>query len=73
MTRVQKLRIRIIAGIAGATILLLPITLGPDTGVRPNDACADGSCCIEIGSVCESGGDVLLNYYASLECGGSDR
>ena len=73
MTRAQKLRIRILSGIAGATILLLPLTLGPDTRVRPNDACADGSCCIEIGSVCESGEDVLLNYYASPACGETEK
>lgn len=71
MTRAQKLRIRILSGIAGATILLIPLTLGPDTGIRANDACADASCCIEIGSVCESGEDVLLNYYPSAKCADS--
>lgn len=61
MTVPRKTRIRLIALALGVLALLVPMTVSTG-GVEPNNACANGSCCFEPGSVCESSGGVMLDY-----------
>lgn len=51
-----------IAGLA-LGLSLVPVTVTSQNSVAANDACADGKCCIELGSWC--GG--LGGYYDSLD------
>ena len=61
MTTPRRTRIHLIALALGVLALLVPVTVSPGA-VESNDACADGSCCFEPGSVCESDGSVRLDY-----------
>lgn len=42
---------------------LVPVTVTPQNSVSANDACADGKCCMELGSWCGS----LMGYYDSID------
>lgn len=68
MTAVQKTRIRIAAFAVAAGALLVPVTLTSDSAVEVNEACADGSCCMELNSICDSDGDLVLHYYNGDKC-----
>ena len=35
---------------------------GLDLAITSNDACADGACCIEVGSLCPVGGGQMLDH-----------
>jgi hypothetical protein len=61
----QKKLIRRIT-LAIATVgLLVPVTVSPGQGIERNDACADGSCCRELNSVCLKDGSSTMHYYQS--------
>lgn len=64
MTKVQKIRIRLLALLVGAGVLLIPVTVSSGS-VEANDACADDNCCREIRSICEASHGTHLNYYKS--------
>ncbi len=67
MTKTQKNRIRFTAVFLGATALLIPVSMSPadSAPVTVTDACAEETCCRELGSVCDDGDDRLLNHYKS--------
>lgn len=60
MTRPRTTRIRLIALALGAGALLVPVAVSPGS-VEINDACADGACCFEPGSICEEAGSVRVD------------
>lgn len=68
MTKVRNTRRWLIALTLGAIGLLVPVSLTPGDAVQVNDACADGACCFEAGSLCEQDGKAHLNYYESSSC-----
>lgn len=67
MSTSPKKRIRSIAfGIAATACLLVPVTVSPGQGLEPNNACADGTCCRELNSVCSGEGETMLHHYQTL-------
>ena len=63
MTQHQKKLIRRTT-LALATVgLLIPVTVSPSQSVDINDACANGSCCRELNSVCLKDGTSNLHHY----------
>lgn len=68
MTKVQKIRVRLIALALGAAALLVPVTLSPGQAVETNEVCADNVCCKEFGTSCEQDGKLHLNYYEANQC-----
>lgn len=64
MTAPQKKSIRRIALGFAALGLLIPVTVSPSQGIQGNEACADGSCCREMMSVClNDDGTSTTHYY----------
>lgn len=73
MTRAQKTRIRLVALALGVLALLAPITLSRGA-VESNDACANGACCPEPGSVCSVNGEFVFDYvHLPKGCPSVDR
>lgn len=66
MTASQKTFARVSAGILAVAALLAPVTVSPSQGISGNEACADGSCCRELNSVCSRDGNTSLHHYQSL-------
>ena len=73
MTTFQKKLIRRTTMAAAVVGLLVPVTVSPGQGIDANDACADGSCCREMLSVCVVDGKGTTHYYQSATgtCGES--
>ena len=61
MSRSRKNRIRLLTLVLAAAALLVPVTFA-ENSVELNDACADGTCCLEPGSVCEKDGEIIFDY-----------
>ncbi len=68
MTKTQKTRVRLAALALGLAGLLVPAALSPGDAIEANDACAAGSCCREVGSVCEVGEETQMHYYPADAC-----
>lgn len=67
MTDAQKKLVRRTT-MALATIgLLIPVTVSPNQGIQGNEACADGTCCREMLSVCMSDGTSTSHYYKDTD------
>ncbi|HUG40567.1 MAG TPA: hypothetical protein VMM12_08785 [Longimicrobiales bacterium] len=67
MTDVQKKLIRRTTMAIAAIGLLIPVTVSPTQGIQGNEACADGSCCREMLSVCLKDGTSTTHYYQSSD------
>lgn len=69
MLKSRKTRIHLIAAAIGMGALLIPISVsvspGQDTTVEITEACADGTCCPEIGSTCDTDDGQIVNRYSS--------
>ena len=65
MTTPQKKLIRRVAFAVAVIGVMIPVTVSPNQGLDANDACADGSCCRELMSVCNNDGSSTTHYYNS--------
>lgn len=61
----QKKVIRRITMLLAAVGLLMPVTVSPGQGIEGNEACANGSCCREMMSVCYADGSSTMHHYSS--------
>ena len=68
MTSNQKKSIRRVALAVAALGLLIPVTVSPGQGIEGNEACANGSCCREMLSVClNPDGSSTTHYYQDAD------
>lgn len=52
-----------ILAVIAVTVAAMPVTYSPDGGLQANEACADGNCCPETGSVCGLNGQNYSDKY----------
>lgn len=68
MTKARIIHIRLIALALAAGALLVPVAVSPGS-IEVNDACADGTCCFEPGSICDEAGSVRFDAaYSPRGC-----
>lgn len=73
MNKARTTRIRLFALALAAGALLVPVAFSPGS-IEVNDACANGTCCFEPGSVCDEGGSVRFDAaYSPKGCFDVDR
>jgi hypothetical protein len=60
MTKARTTHIRLFALALAAGALLVPVAVSPGS-IEVNDACANGTCCFEPGSICEEAGSVRFD------------
>lgn len=65
MSSPRKNLIRGLAFACAAVGLFIPVTVSPSQGIQGNEACANGSCCRELLSVCSKDGQSTTHYYQS--------
>lgn len=67
MNDTQKSFARRLSLVIGALALLIPVTVSPSQGIEGNEACANGTCCREMLSVCSADGSSTTHYYNSID------
>lgn len=67
MANPQKKLIRRVTLGFGILGLLVPVTVSPSQGIEGNEACASGTCCRELMSVCSKDGSSTTHYYQDLD------
>ena len=63
MTASQKKFARVSAGVLATLALLAPVTVSQSQGIDGNEACANGSCCRELNSICQVNGEQTMHHY----------
>ena len=67
MTTSQKKIIRRVTFAVATIGLLVPVTVSPGQGIEGNEACASGTCCREMLSVCLIDGNSTTHYYQAAD------
>ena len=67
VSNIQKKSIRRAAFGLAAFALLIPVTVSTSQGIEGNEACANGTCCREMLSICSADGTSTTHYYQAAD------